>query len=106
MLKQFIVIQVTVVTELAKRVSSVAGIIWVSVCSVTCKFLTIVPLALMGEDLWERKSLEFDFICLYMVQLPLRSTKKILTIWNINPGFNEPNLNMRILKVLLYVAKM
>lgn len=50
-LKQLIIIKVTVIAELAERVPSVAGVIWVSVCSVTCQFLTVVPLPLVGEDL-------------------------------------------------------
>lgn len=49
--QQLIIIKVTVIAEFAERVSSVAGVIRVSVCSVTCQFLTGVPLALVGEDL-------------------------------------------------------
>lgn len=49
--QQLIIIKVTVVTELAERVSPVTGVIWVSMYSVTCQFLAGVPLALMGEDL-------------------------------------------------------
>lgn len=49
--KQLIIVKITVVAELAERVSSVTGVIRVSMCSVTCQFLTVVPLALMGEDL-------------------------------------------------------
>lgn len=49
--KQLVVVKVAVVAELAERVSSVTGVIWVSVCSVTCQFLTSVPLPLVGEDL-------------------------------------------------------
>ena len=49
--KQLVVVKVTVVAELAERVSSVTGVIWVSVCSVTCQFFTSVPLPLVGEDL-------------------------------------------------------
>lgn len=49
--KQLIVIEVTIVTELAEWVSSVAGVVWVSMRSVTRQFLTVVPLSLMGEDL-------------------------------------------------------
>lgn len=49
--EQLIVIKVTIIAELAERVSSVAGVIWVSVRSVTRQFLAVVPLSLMGEDL-------------------------------------------------------
>lgn len=51
--EQLIVVQVTVVTELAEWMSSVTRVIWVSVRSVTCQFLTIIPLPLVGEDLVE-----------------------------------------------------
>jgi len=50
-LKQLVVVEVTVVAELAERVSSVTRVIWVSVSSVACQFLTVIPLPLMGEDL-------------------------------------------------------
>ena len=49
--KQLIIVKVTVVTELAERMSSMTGVVWVSVCSVTSQFLAVVPLTLMGEDL-------------------------------------------------------
>lgn len=49
--EQLVVIKVTIVAELAERVSSVAGVIWVSVRSVTRQLLTVVPLSLMGENL-------------------------------------------------------
>lgn len=49
--QQLVIIKVTVVTELAERVSSVAGVVRVSMRSVTSQFLTVVPLPLMGEDL-------------------------------------------------------
>lgn len=49
--EQLIVIKVTIIAELAERVSSVAGVIWVSMRSVTRQFLTVVPLSLVGEDL-------------------------------------------------------
>lgn len=55
--QQLIIIKVAVVAELAERVSSVTGVIWVSMCSVTCQFLSVVPLPLVGEDLRARKSL-------------------------------------------------
>lgn len=51
--QQLIIIKVTVITELAEGVSSVTGVIWVSMCSVTCQFLTGVPFTLIGEDLEE-----------------------------------------------------
>lgn len=51
MFQQLIVIKVAVIAELAERVSSVTSVIWVSVCSVSCQFLTVVPLTLIGEDL-------------------------------------------------------
>lgn len=49
--KQLVIIEVTVITELAERVSSVTGVVRVSMRSVTCQFLTVVPFTLMGEDL-------------------------------------------------------
>lgn len=49
--KQLVIIKVTVIAELAERVSSVTGVVRVSMCSVTCQFLTVVPLTLMREDL-------------------------------------------------------
>lgn len=49
--KQLVVIEVSVITELAERVSSVACVIWVSMRSVACQFLSVVPLALIGKDL-------------------------------------------------------
>lgn len=49
--KQLIVIKVTVIAELAERVSPVARVVRVSMCSVACEFLSVVPLALVGEDL-------------------------------------------------------
>lgn len=51
MLQQLVVIEVTVVTELAERVSSVAGVVWVAVSSVASELLAIVPLPLVGKDL-------------------------------------------------------
>lgn len=50
-LQQLIVVKVTVIAELAERVSSVAGVVRISVRSVTCQFLAVVPFTLMGEDL-------------------------------------------------------
>lgn len=49
--QQLIVIKVTVIAELAERVASVTGVIWVSMRSVTCQLLTIIPLPFMGKDL-------------------------------------------------------
>lgn len=49
--QQLIVVQVTIVAELAERVSSVTRVVRVSVRSVTGEFLTVVPLPLMREDL-------------------------------------------------------
>lgn len=49
--KQLVIIEVTVIAELAERVSSVTGVVRVSMRSVTCQFLTVVPFTLMGEDL-------------------------------------------------------
>lgn len=49
--KQLIIVKVTVIAEFAERVSSVTGVVRVSMCSVTCQFLTGVPLPLVGEDL-------------------------------------------------------
>lgn len=56
-LKQLIVIKVAVVAELAERVSSVTGVVRVSVCSVACQFLSVVPFTFMGEDLVEEVEL-------------------------------------------------
>lgn len=50
-LEQLVVVEVAVVTELAERVSSVAGVVRVAVRSVPRQLLTVVPLALVGEDL-------------------------------------------------------
>lgn len=50
-LQQFIVVKVTVIAELAERVSPVTGVVWIAVCSVTGQFLAVVPFTLMGEDL-------------------------------------------------------
>lgn len=49
--QQLIVVKVTVVTELAERVTPVAGVVRVSVGPVPSQFLAVIPLALMREDL-------------------------------------------------------
>lgn len=49
--EQLVVVKVTVVAELAERVTPVAGVVRVSVGPVPSQFLAVVPLALMGEDL-------------------------------------------------------
>lgn len=49
--EQLVVVKVTVVAELAERVTPVAGVVRVSVGPVPSQLLAVVPLALMGEDL-------------------------------------------------------
>lgn len=49
--QQLVIIEVSVIAELTEGVASVTGVIRVSVCSVTCQLLTIIPLPLIGEDL-------------------------------------------------------
>lgn len=46
-LQQLIVVEVTIVAELAERVPSVTGVIRVSVRSMSSQLLTIVPLPLV-----------------------------------------------------------
>lgn len=50
-LQQLVIVEVTIIAELAERMSSVTGVIRVSVRSVACQFLTIVPFSLMRKDL-------------------------------------------------------
>lgn len=49
--EQLVVVKVTVVAELAERMTPVAGVVRVSVGPVPSQLLAVVPLALMGEDL-------------------------------------------------------
>ena len=49
--QQLVIIEVSVIAELAEWVSSVTGVVWVSVRSMTGQLLTVVPLPFMGEDL-------------------------------------------------------
>lgn len=49
--KQLIIVKVPVITKFAKGVPSVAGVIRVSVGSVLCQFLAVIPFSLMTEDL-------------------------------------------------------
>lgn len=51
--KQLVVVKIPVIAKFAEGVSSVAGVIWVSVCSVLCQFLAVIPLSLVTEDLVE-----------------------------------------------------
>lgn len=50
-LQQLIIIEVTVITEFAEWVSSVAGVIRVAMSSVTSELLTIVPFPFVRKDL-------------------------------------------------------
>lgn len=49
--KQLVIVKIPVIAEFAEGVSSVAGVIRVSVCSVLCQFLTVIPFPLVTEDL-------------------------------------------------------
>lgn len=49
--QQLVIVKVPVIAKFAEGVSSVAGVIWVSVCSVLCQFLAVIPLSLVTEDL-------------------------------------------------------
>lgn len=49
--KQLIVVEIPVITKFAEGVSSVAGVIRVSVCSMLCQLLAVIPFPLMTEDL-------------------------------------------------------
>lgn len=49
--KQLIIVKITVITKFAEGVSSVAGVIRVSMCSVLCQFLAVVPFPLVTEHL-------------------------------------------------------
>lgn len=49
--QQLVVVKVPVVAKFAEGVSSVAGVIRVSVRSVLCQFLAVVPFPLVTEDL-------------------------------------------------------
>lgn len=50
-LEQLVVVKVTVITELAERVTPVAGVVRVSVHSVPSQFFSVVPLTLIREYL-------------------------------------------------------
>lgn len=49
--KQLIIVKISVITKFAEGVSSVAGVIRVSVRSVLCQFLAVIPFSLVTEDL-------------------------------------------------------
>lgn len=50
-LEQLIVVEVTLVAELAERVPSVTRVVRIAVRSVPRQFLTVIPLPLIREDL-------------------------------------------------------
>lgn len=49
--KQLIIVKIPVITKFAKWMSSVAGVIRVSMCSVLCQFLAVIPFPLVTKDL-------------------------------------------------------
>lgn len=78
--KQLIIIKIPVITELAEWVSSVAGVVWVSVCSVTCQLLTVVPLPFMSKDLAQGINLRNNFLMALVCKLDLASLFWSLTM--------------------------
>lgn len=56
--QQLIIVKVTVIAELAERVSSVTGVVRVPVSPMASQFFTVVPLALIGENLMEEIKLQ------------------------------------------------
>lgn len=52
MLKQFVIVQIAFITELAEWVPTVRCVIGVPLHAVPCQVFARVPLALICEDLW------------------------------------------------------
>ncbi|TNN43766.1 hypothetical protein EYF80_046037 [Liparis tanakae] len=73
-LQQLVVVEVPVVAELAERVSSVAGVVRISVRSVTGQFLAVVPFTLMGEDLSLQQKSSCCFLMWYSSSSNLEKT--------------------------------